>query len=213
MKKELPRPLEGKGRPIKKERRYLTVCKENTSDTDRTFFKFGPPANPRASKYLNFLQLIAETGRALTFWDLHQLCTGYLPDEVPYPTIVYGTHQINPEYNESIKALCRYGYLRKLAYGRRGRPGHKGRPRNLYTITEKGRQSLIRFEGQYWLSPYYPDTYRRIMDEKTALYDGTPVPPFTRSLDPGIKVFDRNWIWSNPLKAQEFGIKLRPWRV
>lgn len=208
--RELP---EGKGRPVKKERRYLTVCKQNTSDTDRTFFRFGPPTNPRASKYLNFMKLMADTGRALTYWDLHEICTGYYPSEVVRPVNRWGNEFINLEYNQSVKALCRYGYLRRLAYGRRGDPHKKGRPRALFTLTEKGRQSLERFEGAYSVSPYYRDTYDRVMAEKKVLYEGGEMPVLKRNVPPGDPVFNVQWIWHNKLKAESLGIKLRPWRV
>ena len=213
MRRPLPRVLEGKGRPIRKERRYLTVCRQNTADTDRTFFRFGPPSNPRASKYLNFLRLMQETGRAMTYWDLHQLCTGILPDEVGSPVDKWGSETIRREYNESVKAMCRYGYLRRLAYGRRYPPRTRGRPRALFSITEKGRDSLRRFEGMYSPSPYYADTYNRIMAEKRAIYEGVDVPPPRRVVEPMGPVFNAEWIWANKERAESIGIILKPWRV
>lgn len=214
MRRRLPEILEGKGRPIKKPVRYLTTCKGNTSDTDRTFFMFGPPANPIASMYLNFMRLIEDTGRALTFWDLHQLATGTLPSEV----VVKKKHRrdsyrIRLRYNLDVGMLCRYGYLRRLAYGRRGHPGRKGRPRNLYAVTEKGRESLRRFDGMYSVSPYYEDARRRVMSEIKALREGVEPPPPTRTVEPGMRVFDCHWIWSHMADAKARGIKVDGWRI
>ena len=204
--------LEGKGRPKRKKVKYV-VFKENTYDTPKTFFKFGPPANPKASKYLNFLKLMVDTGRALSYYELHQLCTGLLREETVIPNKhLHKNIIIDFEYSKSVNDLLKHGYLRKMPYGRNLNRG-RGRPNSIFFITEKGRESLRRFRGKYTVSPYYEDTYRRIMEEKKALYQGKDPPPYKRTVEPGMKVFNPFWIWRHKDLAKSLGVKLDMWRL
>ena len=213
MARPLPRSLEGKGRPVRKRRRYLVACTGNTRDTDRTFFRFGPPAAPKASRFLNFMRLMQDTRTALTYFDLHQLSTGYTQDETHVRPDSYGKQYICIGDNIGVNQLCRYGYLRRLAYGRKHVPGTRGRPNAIFTLTEKGRESLRRFEGMYELSPYYEDTRRRILDEREAVYTGRPKRPFVHTVEPGKDVFNPFWIWSHKDDAFAKKVLGKRWRV
>lgn len=206
--------LEGKGRPTGRRSRRTGPApyRSNTSDSRGVFFRFGPPENPKSSKYLNFMRMMEDTGRGLTYYDLHQLCTGLLREETVIPNKERHHHiYIDVEYSKSVGLLLRYGYIRKLAYGRNLNRG-RGRPNSVFAITEKGRQSLRRFRGRYTMSPYYDDTYRRIMEEKKALYSGRLPPPFKRTVEPGMKVFNQFWIWDNMDLATSLGVKTKNWR-
>ena len=207
------RSMAGKGRPERKGRRYLVACKGNTRDTDRTFFRFGPPAAPHAAKFLNFMRLMDETRTALTYHDLYQLSTGYARGEVVVRPDKYGKQCIRPVDNSGVNALCRYGYLRRLAYGRKYDPGTRGRPNAVFTLTELGRESLRRFDGMYELSPYYEDVRRRILDERESTYTGAPRKPFVHTVEPGMDVFNQFWIWAHKDDAYCAKVLGRKWRV
>ena len=190
MKDEFVDSLEGKGRPRKKVVRRK-VCgvivppgyKSFTEDTKNTFACFGPPESKKASRYITFMKLILESNRALTMFDLHQLCTGKLHPPTnkatsQAPSIIYG---------KDIRTLCRLKYLRKLAYGRRIQG--MGRPNALYIVLPKGEQSVKKFKNRIVKSPYYDDVLARVVAEKKRTYDRTTQIPKEPKVKPNGRAF------------------------
>lgn len=182
--------LEGKGRPRKKVVRRK-VCgvivpagyKSLTEDTKNTFACFGPPESKKASRYIEFMRLMLESNRALTMFDLHQLCTGTLHPPVrrhitQCPSVLYG---------KDIRTLCKLKYLRKLAYGRRIQG--MGRPNALYIVLPKGEQSVRKFKERTFKSPYYDDVLARVVAEKKRSYDRTTQIPKEPKVKPNGRAF------------------------
>jgi hypothetical protein len=184
MKKKLLACLEGKGRPGKKKPRHVPEkTSTRTSDTRTTFACFGAANKKPASRYLNFLALMQDSGRAVTVYDLDQLDTG-LP---PSPDL--NSHRTHASicYAGPLRKLIAYKYIRKLQYGRKLKG--KGRPYSLFIILPKGQESLKRFKGRYIKSVYYDDTLQRLKDEKECIFSRKKYVPRPLKVQPHGRFF------------------------
>ena len=192
MKRKLLSCLEGKGRPVRKKPKGPKIkYSDRTCDTRDTFSFLGPVNKRPASRYLNFLMLMEDSGRAVTLYDLDQLDTGIPPTK----DLNSSRSKASARYIPYLKKLIAQKYIRKLQYGRKLKG--KGRPYSLYIILDKGRVSVKHFRDRCLKSPYYEDTLTRLLDEKECIYSRKPYVPRPLKVPPQGSFFSSK-TWPKP---------------